>query len=370
MKTWDFYHNWLGRRGIDGAGYYLLNRVHFGSNYNNAGWNGRNIFYGDGDGYRWYPFVTTDISAHEFTHGVIEKTMNGNFFSNQGMAMGESFGDSMGTMVEFYVGIRPDYLYAEDNTVGQPSRSLENPPSINNDPDHFLNYHSSRDPHDNAGIQNKAFYLMAEGGTHPFSKIYVSQLGRYATARIFYNALKYLRPDATFYHSRQATLQAAADLYGSGSGYHFWTTRAWDAVGVQANNIDDTRFYVKQQYIDHFSRNPDQGGWDAWTNVIESCGTDAQCRSERRIDTAHNFITSPEFLNKYPNPYPYASPEWNDYFVRQCYAVYLHRFPEYYDQSGWEHQGWVNHLNNGGPTRTVVWGLTYSYEYRRRFGPA
>lgn len=38
--TWDYYLSSFGRRGIDGNGFRVLSRVHYGNRYNNAFWNG------------------------------------------------------------------------------------------------------------------------------------------------------------------------------------------------------------------------------------------------------------------------------------------------------------------------------------------
>ncbi len=62
-----------------------------------------------------------------------------------------------------------------------------------------------------------------------------------------------------------------------------------------ANSIDDTRFYVRQHYLDFLSREPDQAGWDFWTNNIESCGSNAGCRDAKRVDTSAAYFLSIEF---------------------------------------------------------------------------
>ena len=52
------------------------------------------------------------------------------------------------------------------------------------------------------------------------------------------------------------------------------------------NPIDDSRTFVGQHYHDFLYRQSDQSGEDFWTNTIESCGSDAQCREVKRIDTS------------------------------------------------------------------------------------
>ena len=62
-----------------------------------------------------------------------------------------------------------------------------------------------------------------------------------------------------------------------------------------SNPIDTAVFMVRQHYLDFLSRNPDQSGWDFWTNQITSCGNDSQCTEVRRIDVSASFFLSIEF---------------------------------------------------------------------------
>jgi Tol biopolymer transport system component len=67
------------------------------------------------------------------------------------------------------------------------------------------------------------------------------------------------------------------------------------ATPTPANAIDDATFFVKQHYLDFLNRQPDQSGWDFWTNQITSCGIDAQCVQVRRVNTSGAFFLSIEF---------------------------------------------------------------------------
>jgi Tol biopolymer transport system component len=62
-----------------------------------------------------------------------------------------------------------------------------------------------------------------------------------------------------------------------------------------ANPIDNSEFFVRQHYHDFLNREPDAGGLNFWTNGIESCGSDAQCRANKRVDTSAAFFLSIEF---------------------------------------------------------------------------
>jgi thermolysin len=238
--TWDYYLNTFGRRGIDGNGFRVLSRVHYGRNYNNAFWNGTNMTYGDGDGSTFTPLVSLDVAGHEITHGVTEKTA-GLVYSGESGALNESFSDIFGTMVEFSSGVNGDYLIGEDiytpATAGDALRSMSNPASAG-DPDHYSKRYTGTSDnggvHTNSGIPNHVFYLLAEGGTNRTSGLSVAGIGRAKAAAIFYRTLTvYLTPSANFKAARTASLNAAASLYGAGSAEYNATAQAWTACGVQ-----------------------------------------------------------------------------------------------------------------------------------------
>ncbi len=66
-----------------------------------------------------------------------------------------------------------------------------------------------------------------------------------------------------------------------------------DAPGA-ANPIDNSDTFVCQHYHDFLNREPDDAGRAFWTNNIESCGADQQCREVKRIDTSAAFFLSIE----------------------------------------------------------------------------
>jgi thermolysin len=238
-KTWDYFKFMHGRLGIDGAGYKMIARVHYSTNYNNAFWNGSVITFGDGNGTTFDPLVSVDVVAHEIAHGLTQKTA-GLIYSKEPGALNESYSDIFGTMVEYYTGINPDYKIGEDcytpGTAGDALRSMSNPP-LYGDPDHYSNRYTGTGDnggvHTNSGIPNNAFYLLAQGGTNGTSGLGVTGIGRSKAAAIFYRALvHYLSPSSRFIDARRWTLQAAQDLYGFGSPEYNSVAQAWRAVGL------------------------------------------------------------------------------------------------------------------------------------------
>ena len=234
-RAWDYFQTRHARCGMNNNCGQTFSAVHYGTNMANAFYSGGGMYFGDGDGYS-SPWVSIDVVAHEFTHGVTESAAGLQYFDESGAA-NESFSDIFGTAVEFAVGISPDYLIAEDVQPGG-IRSMSNPPQFGH-PDYYPERvyigsgYDNGGVHFNSGIQNKAFYLLAEGGTHPDSGVTVAGVGREVAERIFYRALEvYVTPSAQFIDVRNACVSAAGDMYGLGSAQYNSTAQAWCAVGV------------------------------------------------------------------------------------------------------------------------------------------
>lgn len=64
---------------------------------------------------------------------------------------------------------------------------------------------------------------------------------------------------------------------------------------MSTNPVDISSSYVRQHYNDFLNRVADPSGEQFWTNNIESCGSNAQCREVKRIDTSAAFFLSIEF---------------------------------------------------------------------------
>ncbi|MFN2532594.1 MAG: DUF4214 domain-containing protein, partial [Pyrinomonadaceae bacterium] len=59
--------------------------------------------------------------------------------------------------------------------------------------------------------------------------------------------------------------------------------------------INDSDFFVHQQYVDFLSRMPDQSGFNFWVNDITQCGSDAGCLDVKRQNVSAAFFLSIEF---------------------------------------------------------------------------
>jgi len=199
-----------------------------------------------GPGIEVKPFAAAlDVVAHELTHAVTASSarLNGFPFSEAG-ALNEAFSDVIGVGAAFYyeppgnAALQASYVQGRDLTVPPAviGRNLANPGPAN--PDHYTKRIIGGDPHYNGVILGHAFYLAIEGGTNKTSGLAVQGVGaanREQIEKSFFRALTSLLPSSsTFALVRVATIQAARDLYGSGSPAERAITQAWDAVGVQA----------------------------------------------------------------------------------------------------------------------------------------
>ncbi|MDT7807010.1 MAG: hypothetical protein QOJ70_823 [Acidobacteriota bacterium] len=92
------------------------------------------------------------------------------------------------------------------------------------------------------------------------------------------------------------TTDADAALAGkTTSGGRLNIARSLSTCAAYTNIADESRFYVRQHYVDFFSREPDDSGLNFWTNGIETCGADAACREVKRVDASAAFFLSIEF---------------------------------------------------------------------------
>lgn len=66
-------------------------------------------------------------------------------------------------------------------------------------------------------------------------------------------------------------------------------------VTTGPNPVDSPRFFVRQHYLDFLNRQPEQSGWDFWTNQITNCGSNTQCIEVQRINVSASFFLSIEF---------------------------------------------------------------------------
>ena len=253
--TQDYWTTVHGRDSFDDKGTVLTSYVHYDVNLENAFWNGNNMSYGDG-GTRFRPLTALDVCGHEIGHAVCETTA-GLVYANESGAMNEGFSDIWGACVENHLDpTKQIWLIGEDIDKQQVAlRSMSNPGSLGQ-PDTYKGANwaplaatptSANDQggvHTNSGVLNFWFYLLSAGGTgtNDNGTAYaVTGITIGKAARIAYRTERfYLTPNATYSSARQASLQAAVDLFGLGSAEVQAVAKAWRAVGVEQTEAAPT----------------------------------------------------------------------------------------------------------------------------------
>ena len=65
--------------------------------------------------------------------------------------------------------------------------------------------------------------------------------------------------------------------------------------GDFVNPLDTAEYFVRQQYVDVLGREPDEGGFNYWSDQILACAGDISCENTRRINVAAAFFIENEF---------------------------------------------------------------------------
>lgn len=207
--------------GVKALTFQLVMRVHYGSQYENAFWDGSSMSFGDGKT-TFYPLVSVDVAGHEVSHGFTEQHSNLTY-SGQSGGMNEAYSDMGGEATEYYWKGSNDFLVGPEIFKGSGAlRYMANPPQDGASIDNAANYTSSMDVHYSSGVYNKAFYNLAttSGWNTP------SAFKVFARA----NSL-YWTPSSTFNSGACGVETAATDLGLSAAA----VTAAFSSVGVSCS---------------------------------------------------------------------------------------------------------------------------------------
>lgn len=235
----EFFKKVFGRNSIDNAGMTLGSSVHYGTNYNNAFWNGMRMTYGDGDGNIFIDFTkSNDVIGHELTHGVTQYTMQLAYVNEAG-GLNESISDVLGTMFrQWRLGQtvnEADWLIGHE-IMGPGAiarhytclRDMSNPGAAHclaPQPDHFSKYQPGMDPHYSSGIPNFAFYKIAMAiGGKSWEKV----------GQIWYKAMVDFKPSPNMRMKSFAgrTRKLAVSMYPSDANLRNAVDAGWVAVGL------------------------------------------------------------------------------------------------------------------------------------------
>jgi Zn-dependent metalloprotease len=250
QETWDFYKNTFGRNGIANDGRAAYSTTHYGNNYENAFWDDSCfcMTYGDGAG-NTHPLTAIDVAGHEMSHGVTAATAGLNYSGESG-GLNEATSDIFGTGVEFYANNASDpgdYLIGEKidlNGDGTPLRYMDKPSKDGGSKDYWSSSLGGLDVHYSSGPANHLFYLLSEGSgakviggvsynSPTADGLSVPGIGRDNALKLWYKALTERFTSTTNYAAaRTQALQAAADLWGSGSATYNTVANTFAAIGV------------------------------------------------------------------------------------------------------------------------------------------
>ena len=180
--------------------------------------------------------TTIDIVGHELAHRLNKQTANLLSQCESG-ALEESFADIFGTLAERY--IRTLYGASWNWTIGEDAgtvRDMANP-ALYGQPEYYhgINWHNISNPsstndyggvHTNCGVSNKWFYNLSQS------------IGPNKAGLIAYYMLNlYLSSNSDFHDALQASVSAAANLYGNCSDERNAVISAWSSVGVSSPYI-------------------------------------------------------------------------------------------------------------------------------------
>jgi hypothetical protein len=114
--------------------------------------------------------------------------------------------------------------------------------------------------------------------------------GNYSFNNLDVGAFYTVTPTLVNYHFGPES--RAFSLLGNQTEATFTATR--DLV-ISGNPIDTPDYFVRQHYVDFLGREPDESGFNFWSDQITSCGSDAACVERRRINVSAAYFLSIEF---------------------------------------------------------------------------
>lgn len=261
-KAFDYYYTKHGRNSINNQGGNIISFINVadpstGQGMDNAYWNGRAIFYGNGNTAFKPLSGGLDVGGHELSHGVIQNSANLRYSGESG-AINESMADIFGCSIDSL-----DWTIGEDvvKLSSFPTGTLRDMSNPHNGGSSFSDgsyqpmkvseqYTGSADNggvHINSGIPNYAFYLVATTTTRGHAE------------QIFYRALtQYLTRSSDFIDLRIACVQAATDLYSSNPDIITAVNSAFDIVeiiipegggGINTGAINDIPVNSGKEYM-------------------------------------------------------------------------------------------------------------------------
>ena len=216
----DMYNGYTGGGPLT---FPLVMKVHYGTDYENAFWDGEVMTFGDGAD-TFYPLVSLDVAGHEISHGYTEQNsaLQYNFQSG---GMNEAFSDMAGEASEYYDRGANDFLVGgEIIKDGEALRFMCDPTKDGSSIDNAADYTPILDVHNSSGVYNKSFCVLAKSNGWNTKKAFQA----YALAnKVYWTA------NSTFNDGACGVESAATDLGFNKDS----VTAAFKEVGVVCGAI-------------------------------------------------------------------------------------------------------------------------------------
>jgi hypothetical protein len=106
----------------------------------------------------------------------------------------------------------------------------------------------------------------------------------------------------------------------SQTGAHIDATFTAETSADGLNPLDTAEYFVRQQYLDFLGREPDQDGFEYWSDQLNQCHDEVVCLRARRLDVSAAFFIAQEFQE-------------TGLFIHDLYAGGLARKPAFAEYS-------------------------------------
>ncbi len=127
-----------------------------------------------------------------------------------------------------------------------------------------------------SGTQNRRTITDGNGRYH-FTEVETTGFYTVAPTRVNYTFTPANRAFSSLGHRTEAVFTAAPNTVSA------------------LNAIDTPEYFVRQHYLDFLGREPDESGFNFWSDQIIECGDDAGCVERRRMNVSAAYFLSIEF---------------------------------------------------------------------------
>ena len=247
-----------GRNSYDDAGHSLISTVECADMQNRSNWLNlqQRVAYGtsDADHHSWAGCL--EVTAHEFTHGITERTSH-LLYEKESGALDEAFCNMMGVTARDVIRNHPPAppswweIGWHFNINGPAAIDMQSPhntsqPDFYQEPGYWYDITNCiPDPdlndycgvHTNEGVPNRMFYLLAAGGQSSHNGVVVEGIGLEDAMNVMYlaNSYSWSLHTNTLMKAREGCIDAAEAL--GGRDWEIQVANAWNAVGVCDNCV-------------------------------------------------------------------------------------------------------------------------------------